>query len=68
VVVTISNPVFLTLYGWAVHYKFFSGLIIGDGGFHLYSIVSVSKLGKAETTHSVESIDIFEVFLVTSGA
>ena len=68
VVVTICDPVFLTLDSRAVNYEFLSFLVISRGSLHFDSVVSVTKFGQAETSHGLESINSLEILLMASSA
>jgi hypothetical protein len=62
---SVSNPVFLRLRSGAVDSELLSLLIISCCGLHLRSIVSVTQLCEAETTHVLQRVYLAHEWQVT---
>jgi hypothetical protein len=62
---SVGNPVLLSESGRSVYNKLLGSFVISDSSLHLYSVVTISKLSKAEATKGTEVINLIKVVLVS---
>lgn len=54
---TVGDPELLTQSSWTINSELLGHVVVGGSGLHLWSIVAVSKLSKAEASHVLQGVN-----------
>jgi hypothetical protein len=65
---TVRNPVFLAQSCWAVDHKLLTLLVVCRCGFHLNSIVAITKLSQTKASNDRKIVNLIKQIFVDVSA